>query len=143
MQSIHKSVLIGHSAQTMFDLIDGVENYPQFLPWCGGVIVHEHTDTITDATIQIRYFGLKTQFRTRNQNRRPTHIDMHFVEGPFRSLTGTWNITPLNAQACKIEFYLDYEFSSTTLERLIGPVFDKITTTFVDAFVKQADCIPS
>jgi ribosome-associated toxin RatA of RatAB toxin-antitoxin module len=141
MQSIHKSVLIHHHAQAMFDLIDGVENYPQFLPWCGGVIVHEHTERITDVTIQIRYFGLKTQFRTRNENQPPHAITLHFVEGPFRKLTGTWHLTPLNDQACKIEFHLEYEFANAILERLIGPVFDKIAQTFVDAFVKQADRI--
>lgn len=138
MQSIHKSVLIAHNAQAMFDLIDGVEQYAQFLPWCEGVIIHEHTDTVTDVTIQIRYFGLKTHFRTRNTNQPPRHIAMHFVEGPFRTLFGTWTITPLNDQACKISFSLEYEFSSKALEKLIGPVFSKITTTFVDAFVKQA-----
>lgn len=139
MQSIHKSILMAHSAQAMFKLIDGVENYPQFLPWCGKVDIHEHTDTVTDVTIHIHYFGLKTHFRTRNDNRPPEHIAMHFVDGPFKALSGIWNITPLDENACKIEFSLDYEFSSTTLEKLIGPVFNKIATTFVDAFVKQAN----
>jgi ribosome-associated toxin RatA of RatAB toxin-antitoxin module len=145
MQSIRQSVLIAHNALSIFQLIDNVENYPQFLPWCGNVIVHEHTSEITDATIYIKYFGLSSQFRTRNDNLAPSQtpgiIKMHFIDGPFRTLSGLWQITPLTEQACKIEFSLDYEFASTTLEKLIGPVFHKITATFVDAFVKEANKI--
>ena len=138
MQSIRKSVLIAHSAQAMFDLIDDVECYPTFLPWCGGVVVHERTDDITDATIHIHSLGLKTTFRTRNGNDRPTRIIMHFVDGPFRALAGEWRLTALDTHACKIEFALDYAFSNKIVEKMIGPMFDKIATTFVDAFVKQA-----
>lgn len=139
MQSIHQSILLPYNASDMFHLIDQVEDYPQFLPWCNGVVIHEHTDILTDATIQVSYLGLKTEFRTRNTNIAPKSIDMHFVEGPFRALTGCWEIIALSENACKITFSLEYAFSSTLLEKLIGPVFGKITTTFVDAFVKEAE----
>ena len=139
MQTVQKSVLIMQSAPTMYELINNVAHYPRFLPWCAHVDIHEQTEEITDATLHISYFGLKTHFRTRNQNQRPHHIVLHFVEGPFKHLEGHWVIQALNENAAKITFSLDYTFSNSVLEKLIGPVFDKITATFVDAFIQEAD----
>lgn len=140
MQSIRKTVLVTHSADQMFDLVDRVENYPLFLPWCGGVEVHERSESILDVTVKIEFLKVKTFFRTRDIKTHH-HIDMQFVDGPFKALHGVWRFTPLMEDACKVEFELDYEFSSRTLETIIGPVFNKITSTFVDAFIKQADRI--
>ena len=138
MQCLRKSVLVGHSAQEMFDLVDRVEDYPHFLPWCGGVEVHERSAEILDVTIKIEFLKVSSYFRTRD-TKSENEIVMHFVDGPFKALTGIWRFTPLMEDACKIEFELDYEFSSRTLDAIIGPVFGKITSTFVDAFVKEAD----
>lgn len=138
MQCLRKSVLVSHSAQEMFDLVDRVEDYPRFLPWCGGVEVHERSGDILDVTIKIEFLKISTFFRTRD-TKSTNEIIMHFVDGPFKALTGIWRFTPLMEDACKIEFELDYEFSNRTLDAIIGPVFGKITSTFVDAFVKEAD----
>lgn len=138
MQCLRKSVLVSHSAQEMFDLVDRVEDYPRFLPWCGGVEVHERSPELLDVTIKIEFLKVSTFFRTRDI-KSENEIVMHFVDGPFKALKGVWRFTPLMADACKIEFELDYEFSSRTLDVIIGPVFGKITSTFVDAFVKEAD----
>ncbi|MBV1777205.1 type II toxin-antitoxin system RatA family toxin [Burkholderiaceae bacterium DAT-1] len=140
MQQIRKSVLVLHPAQAMFDLIDGVEHYPDFLPWCSYGTVHLRNDEWTHASIGIDYLGVKSSFSTENR-KIGGEIQMHLKDGPFKSLNGIWRITPLDTDACKVEFELDYEFSSKTLETLVGPVFNKITSTFVDAFVKQADRI--
>ncbi|AZN36445.1 type II toxin-antitoxin system RatA family toxin [Iodobacter ciconiae] len=142
MQSIRKTVLVTYSADHMFGLVDRVENYPQFLPWCGGVEVHERSDTILDVTVKIEFLKISTFFRTRDIKSRHL-IEMQFVDGPFKALRGVWRFTPLMEDACKVEFELDYEFSSHSLEMIIGPVFNKITSTFVDAFIKQADKIYS
>lgn len=139
MQTVHKSVLIMQSASTMYNLINNVAHYPQFLPWCDHVDIHEQTEDITDATIHIRYFGLKTYFRTRNHNQPDHHIMLQFVEGPFKHLEGHWAITALNEKATKVTFSLNYAFSNNMMEKIIGPVFDKITATFVDAFVQEAE----
>ncbi|MBB5190499.1 ribosome-associated toxin RatA of RatAB toxin-antitoxin module [Silvimonas terrae] len=139
MQCIRKSLLVPHSAERMFNLVDGVEDYPKFLPWCGGVEVHEHTDTILDVTVRIEFMKVKTFFRTRDEKTPFTQIDMQFVDGPFKALHGLWTFTALDEDACKIEFALDYEFSNRMLEAVIGPVFARITNTFVDAFIARAD----
>lgn len=122
----------------MYELVVRCEDYPRFLPWCGGVEIHEQSATVLDVTVRIEFMKISSHFRTRD-TLEPNRILMEFVDGPFRHLRGEWLFTPLMSDACKIEFELDYEFSSKTLEAVIGPVFSKITSTFVDAFIRQAD----
>jgi ribosome-associated toxin RatA of RatAB toxin-antitoxin module len=138
MPQIRKSVLVLHAAERMFDLVDRVEDYPRFLPWCGYGEVHQRDDEWTVATIGIDYLGVKSSFTTANR-KVGGEITMTLKDGPFRNLKGAWRFVPLDTDACKVEFELDYEFSSRTLEGLVGPVFERITKTFVDAFVREAD----
>ncbi|GGP19204.1 type II toxin-antitoxin system RatA family toxin [Silvimonas iriomotensis] len=139
MQRIRKSLLVPHSAERMFNLVDRVEDYPKFLPWCGGIEVHERTDDVLDVTVHIEFLKVKTFFRTRDERVPHTRIDMQFADGPFKALHGEWTFTALDEDACKIEFALDYEFSNRMIEAVIGPVFSRITNTFVDAFITRAD----
>lgn len=141
MAVVHKSVLLGYSAEQMFALVERVEDYPKFLPWCGGVKVLERSDDRLVATIAINYHGLKQSFTTENANNRPTSMKMTLVEGPFKHLDGLWTFKALREDACKIEFDLHYEFSSRILEQLIGPVFNMIANSFVDSFSKRADAV--
>lgn len=139
MAHVEKSVLVMHSCETMFQLVDAVENYPAFLPWCGGSEITERSDTVTQATIHIRYHGIVQHFTTRNLKQFPTRMDISLVDGPFKQLTGHWHFTALREDACKIEFKLEYVFANSLIERIIAPVFSHIANTFVDSFVKQAD----
>ncbi|MGN6701807.1 MAG: type II toxin-antitoxin system RatA family toxin [Burkholderiaceae bacterium] len=139
MAVVHKSVLLGYSAEQMFVLVDRVEDYPEFLPWCGGVQVLERSEDRLVATIAINYHGVRQSFTTENRNQRPTSMQMHLVEGPFRHFDATWTFKPLRENACKIEFDMRYEFSSKILDRLIGPVFGMIANSFVDSFCRRAD----
>ncbi|AKJ68199.1 cyclase [Pandoraea thiooxydans] len=141
MAEVIKTVLIQHSAQQMFDLVTNVADYPNFLPWCGGVEIRHQDETSMEASIRIAFKGLHQQFTTRNRHDRPTAIDMEFVDGPFKKFSGAWRFTPLRENACKIEFRLHYEFSSLLLEKVIGPVFSHIANTFVDSFVKRAETV--
>lgn len=139
MEVVHKSVLIGYSAEQMFALVDRVEDYPKFLPWCGGVAVQQRDAARLIATLSIHFHGVKHNFTTTNTNTPPTDITMTLVDGPFKHLDGAWHFKPLRADACKIDFDLSYEFSSKLLEKIIGPVFHKIANSFVDAFCKRAE----
>jgi ribosome-associated toxin RatA of RatAB toxin-antitoxin module len=141
MAAVHKTVIIGYSAQQMFALVDRIEDYPKFLPWCGGVNVRERHENGVVGTIEINYHGVRQSFTTANRNEAPTRIGMEFVEGPFKSLHGAWTFKPLRDDACKIEFDLHYEFSSRVLENIIGPVFGMIANSFVDSFCKRADTV--
>ena len=136
---VEKSVLVSHSAQHMFALVDAVESYPEFLPWCDGVTVLYRDSGRTRATIQVNYHGAKQRFTTENTKEPPSVMSIRLLEGPFRVLDGDWRFTALAEQACKIEFRLHYEFSSKILEKLVGPVFTYIANTMVDAFVHRAD----
>jgi ribosome-associated toxin RatA of RatAB toxin-antitoxin module len=142
MKSIHKSVLLWHSAHEMFALVTDVSSYPQFLPWCDQATVLQRTDTDMTARVGMAMSGLKQSFTTCNTHENDRKVTMKLVDGPFSRLDGTWEFTPLgdgSQRACKVEFRLNYGFASTTLATLVGPVFDKIAGSLVDAFVKRAD----
>ncbi len=139
MATVEKSVLIARSAQQMFDLVDRVEDYPQFLPWCNQTQLKFRDERKTVATLHISYLSVKSHFTTENDKEIPLWMSIKLVDGPFRRLEGLWRFTPLAEHACKIEFQLAYEFSSKIFEKVIGPVFSQIANTFVDAFVKRAD----
>jgi len=141
MADVHKTVLIRHSAEQMFDLVTNVADYPNFLPWCGGVTITHQDETRMDAQININFKGIKQHFATRNTHQRPTSINMEFADGPFKKFTGYWRFTPLREDACKIEFALHYEFASFILEKIIGPVFNHIANTFVESFIKRAEVV--
>lgn len=138
MADIMKSVLVGYPAAQMFELVDAVEKYPEFLPWCGGTRLLHRDQTLTRATILINYHGVKQSFTTENTKEPPRLMEIRLVEGPFRHLDGTWRFLDLGGRGCKIEFRLHYEFSSKLLEKLVGPVFHYIANTFVDAFTRRA-----
>lgn len=138
MAVVEKSVLIEHTAAHMFDLVDDVERYPQFLPWCGGVEVHEKIERQTVATLHIKYHGIKAHFSTVNQKEFPLLMTIRLRDGPFKRLDGNWRFTPLGETACKVELHLHYEFSSRLLEKAVGSVFNHIANTFIESFVKRA-----
>ena len=141
MAVVHKSVFLGYSAQQMFDLVDRVEDYPKFLPWCGGVEVRERGEHSVVASVGINFHGVKQSFTTSNVNTPPTEIKMNLVDGPFKTLHGTWTFKPLREDACKVELDLQYEFSSRLLEQVIGPVFGMIANSMVDSFCKRAETV--
>ncbi|MBL8397061.1 MAG: type II toxin-antitoxin system RatA family toxin [Candidatus Accumulibacter sp.] len=139
MALVEKSVLIERSAQEMFELVDRVEDYPIFLPWCSRTHCAFRDERKTVATLYINYRSVKSHFTTENDKNAPLSMKIRLVDGPFRRLDGLWHFKSLAKQACKIEFQLSYEFSSKMFEKVIGPVFGQIANSFVDAFVKRAN----
>jgi len=138
MPEVSKTVIVPYSPEQMFALVDGVEQYPSFLPWCTGSSVLLRDDTVTRASLLVGFRGVKQQFSTENRNAPPHEIVMKLIDGPFRSLDGRWRFNDLGGKGCKIEFRLAYEFSSRILAALVGPVFGHIADTMVEAFVKRA-----
>ncbi len=141
MAVVQKSVLLPFSADQMFALVDAIEDYPKFLPWCGSAEIRERDGDKVIATLTINYHGVRQSFSTANINTPPTAISMSLLEGPFKQLNGQWRFKPLRTDACKIEFELHYEFSSKLLEKVIGPVFNMIANSFVDAFCQRAEVV--
>jgi ribosome-associated toxin RatA of RatAB toxin-antitoxin module len=138
MKQISRSAIVEHSAAEMYALVEDVESYPAFLPWCVAAEVHERKPGMTRATLTVGVAGLRHTFTTRNENRPGEAIEMKLVAGPFRRFHGAWRFVPLAPQACRIEFTLEYEFSSRTLGRLLSPLFDGMADSMVEAFVRRA-----
>jgi ribosome-associated toxin RatA of RatAB toxin-antitoxin module len=141
MPSVSKSVLVPYAAPRMFELVERVEDYPQFLPWCGGAQVHERAADRMIATIRIDFRGLRQSFTTENLHEPDRSIRMRLRDGPFSQLDGLWLFQPLREDACKIAFSLEYAFAGALLSRALSPVFDQIAAGFVDAFVRRAEVI--
>ncbi len=135
---LRKTVLVGHSAERMFDLIEAAEHYPEFLPWCAGAKIIERDETVVVADIDVDVRGVRFGFRTRNPKRRPEWMAITMERGPFRHFHGEWHLTPLTADGCRIEFQLRYGFDNSVVGTLAGPVFDRIANSLVDAYVARA-----
>jgi ribosome-associated toxin RatA of RatAB toxin-antitoxin module len=142
MKTVKKSVLIWYSPQEMYALVTDVPAYPQFLPWCDHSAVLDSDDAGMTAEVGISFGGIRQTFTTRNQHVPDRQVAIKLVNGPFSRLDGQWDFVPLgdNSQrACRVELALHYGFDNATLGKLVGPVFDKIAASMVDAFVKRAE----
>jgi len=144
MKHVRRSVLLWYSPREMYELVTGIPDYPQFLPWCDRAeVLAADADGVT-ARLSLAYMGVRHAFTTRNQHVADRSVTVSLVDGPFSVLEGSWLFHALGRpgteeQACKIEFDLRYTFASTALERIVSPVFDRVANTFVDAFVRRAE----
>ncbi|HYW57278.1 MAG TPA: type II toxin-antitoxin system RatA family toxin [Polaromonas sp.] len=141
MKTVNKSVLIWYSAAEMFALVTDVASYPQFLPWCDEAEVINETAAGMTAKVGMAIAGIHQSFTTENTHVVDRKVSLKLVDGPFSKLDGHWDFTPLGdgtERACKVNFSLRYDFDNAALAALVGPVFDKIAGSLVDAFVKRA-----
>ncbi|WP_029407311.1 type II toxin-antitoxin system RatA family toxin [Thiomicrorhabdus sp. Milos-T2] len=138
MKKIARTALLPYSAQQVFDLVNDVKSYPEFLPWCGGSEVISQTDVEMDASVTIAKAGIKQTFKTHNHLVPGERIEMHLIEGPFKALRGEWEFKVLDVDACKIIFEVEFEVSSGILNAAIGPIFEYIAATMVDSFCERA-----
>jgi ribosome-associated toxin RatA of RatAB toxin-antitoxin module len=122
----------------MYALVEDIEAYPSFLPWCTAAEVHRRQGATTEATLTVGLGGLRHSFTTLNTNRPGEAIDLHLLKGPFRRFDAQWRFAPLSPKASRIEFSLQYEFSSRAMGRLLAPLFDGIADSMVEAFVRRA-----
>jgi ribosome-associated toxin RatA of RatAB toxin-antitoxin module len=141
MPIVKKNALVPFSATAMFDLVAAVEEYPEFLPWCGGTEVHQRTDQGLVATIRIAYRGMSQSFTTENLHERPNRIEIKLRDGPFSRLHGVWTFKALTPEACRVDLEMDYEMRNGVIAQLLGPVFGQIAQTQVDAFVNRAEAL--
>jgi ribosome-associated toxin RatA of RatAB toxin-antitoxin module len=142
MKTVNKSVLIWYSVSEMYALVADVTRYPEFLPWCDhATILSEHDGGLT-AELGLSMAGLHQRFTTRNQLVPDQSVVMALVDGPFSDLDGEWrfhSVGDASQRACRINLELRYGFDNAALSALVGPIFDKVTGTLVDAFVKRAE----
>ena len=138
MKRIARSAIVECSAEAFCALVEDIESYPSFLPWCAAVRVRERSPGRTVATLTLASKGIRQSFTTENTNLPGRSIDMRLVEGPFRQFSAAWRFTPLQPQAVKAEFTLEYEFSSRIVAALLDPVFRGIADSTVEAFARRA-----
>ena len=139
MHTIKKTAIVFHPQIEMFNLVDQIENYPSFLPWCGSTQVIHRDSEITRATIEINFKGIKQSFTTENIKKSDQLMQIRLIDGPFKHLSGSWMFNKLDANSCQIELTLEYQFNNILLETLISPVFNIIANTFIDEFIKEAN----
>ncbi len=138
MTSIQKSALVKFSARQMFDLVNDIESYPQFLPWCtDSRIIKRETDFV-EAELMISKGGFKKSFSTRNRADQGGSITVSLLDGPFNSLEGIWNFMPLREDASKISLDLEFEMSGVLASLAFGAVFHQICNTMVSSFTSRA-----
>ena len=119
MKRIVRSAIVEHSAVAVYSLVEDIESYPGFLPWCRGAKVLERTPGRTIATLTVGVRGIRQSFTTENVNRPGEGIDLRLLEGPFRKFAAAWCFIPLGEGAARIEFSMEYEFSSRVLGRAL------------------------
>lgn len=139
MTCINKSALIPYSAEKMYQLVADVDNYEQFLPWCGRSTVLSQTDDEVKGQIEIQHTGMNKTFTTLNRMQKNKMIEMRLLEGPFKHLQGFWRFDALDENGCKISLDLEFEFSNKLVSMAFGPVFSQIANSMVDAFCKRAN----
>lgn len=135
---IHKSALVKFSAQQMFDLVNDVEAYPQFLPWCGGSRILKREADFVEAELLIAKAGFHKTFSTRNYTDQGGRMTISLLNGPFSRLEGVWNFMPLREDASKISLDLEFEMSGMLANLAFGAVFNQICNTMVSSFTARA-----
>ncbi len=138
MPTINRSALVPYSPEQMFAIVDDVDRYVEFLPWCGASKELSRVGDVVDAMVTISKGAVNKDFSTRNYLQKNKMIEMKLLDGPFKHLSGFWRFDDIKGQACKISLDLDFEFSSRLVSLAIGPIFNQIANTLVDAFVKRA-----
>ncbi len=138
MKTINRNALVPYSAAEMFALVDDIDAYQSFLPWCKSSKVLSRDQDVVRGSIELSKGGIEKGFTTLNRAQKHKMIEMRLEEGPFHHLEGFWRFDALDEQACKISLLLEFEFSSKLLDLTVGPVFNQIANSLVDAFCKRA-----
>ncbi len=138
MRSVRRRQRVSHSAEQMFDLVDDIERYPDFLPWCQKASIASRTEEQVEATVEVGLRGISKAFSTRNRLERPRRIEIELIRGPFRRLEGAWTFDEAE-QGCEIALELDFEVSHSPLNLLFSTVFEEIVRSQVAAFTARAE----
>jgi len=141
MRKVNRSALVPYSAEDMYALVEDVDSYPSFLPWCNDVEVHFREGNVVEATLELHRGGLSKRFRTRNTMHPKESMELALVGGPFRHLAGGWQFQALGDSGSKVSLNLDFEFDSRMLDLMIGAFFEDTCNSLVDAFTKRAESV--
>lgn len=138
MAQISRSALVPFSAEKMYQLVNDVDAYPQFLPGCTGSRILDSSENQMTASVDVSKAGISKTFTTRNTLTSNQRIHMQLVEGPFRKLSGGWQFVALGDDACKVELSLEFEFTNMLVEMAFGRIFKELANNMVQAFTTRA-----
>jgi ribosome-associated toxin RatA of RatAB toxin-antitoxin module len=141
MREVKRSALVNRPPADVFALINDIESYPRFLPWCTHARVLERTPGHILASIGVRQGALHGEFTTRNELEPHTRVHMQLVSGPFRTLDGEWRLTPV-AEGCRVDLTMRFAFASRLTGVLFESLFAQTVASLVDAFVARARALP-
>lgn len=139
MPTVSRSAIVRHTATEMFDLVDDVARYQDFLPWVKTSLELERSEDLVVGELLFAKAGFEKSFTTRNLRQPGKMIEIRLVEGPFRQLEGFWRFEALGEDACKVSLDLEFEFSNKLLAMAFGKVFTQVAGTLVDSFVQRAN----
>ena len=142
MREVKHSALVGKPPAVLFALINDIESYPQFLPWCTHSKVVSRTEREIVATVGVKLGPLHGEFTTRNELEADRRILMHLVSGPFKMLEGEWLLTPIGEEGCRAELSMKFAFKSSLTALLFEQKFAETAASLVDAFVARARSQP-
>lgn len=138
MTVVQKSGLVKFSAQQMFDIVNNIEAYPEYLSWCKSSRIISRNDNLVEAELVIAKGGLQKAFATRNTLEYGGRITMNLLDGPFKSLEGRWDFMPLREDASKISLDLEFEVSGKLASITFGSVFHQVCNSMVSSFSDRA-----
>lgn len=138
MKTVSKHAIVPYSASQMYHLVNDVASYPEFVPDCTGIVIHANAGNVMDVSMMVEKMGIKMTMRTRNTLFPNEKVAMDLESGPLKHLHGQWLFTPLNEQAAKIEFHLQFELTSGLLKRVLASYFKGLAETMITAFEKRA-----
>ena len=138
MRTVSRSAQVPFSAEQMFDLVDDIASYPEFLPWCQRATVQRRTADLVEATLEVGLGGVQKQFSTRNGLDRPRRIEIQLLKGPFRSLEGAWTFKEHDDGGSEVELTLNFEVAASPLHMVFGVLFEEIVRSQVAAFIARA-----
>ena len=138
VSSVSKSAIVSYSAGQMYSLVNDIESYPEFLPWCTGAAVYNRSDDKLSASVSLAAGKIKQTFTTENSMQAGRRIDVNLISGPFRYLKGYWTFEDIGEDLCRIHLEMDFEFKSRLLQFTLSPVFNQFMNSLVGAFTKRA-----
>lgn len=138
MKEVNQTQIVPFTTAQMYNLVNDIEQYPAFLPWCGGASIVRCSPEEIEATIKISKGLFSQSFTTLNRLTINEKIDMRLVNGPFKSLEGYWKFTELSPQSCEISLHLSFEFINQMMSLTLGPAFHHIASSMVEAFTQRA-----
>jgi len=138
MRTISRSALVPVTAEQMFVLVDDIEAYPDFLPWCSRAEVHSRDDNKVEATLELHRGIIRKSFTTLNETVHGESISLALADGPFRYLQGGWMFRALGDAGSKVSFNLEFEFDNPMTNVVFAPLFEETCNSLVDAFTQRA-----